>query len=247
MRFRFWDVVGMRKHLRRLSWVQSLALGAAAVGVVLLYIGLRKWIAVPDNPLLDIGISIGVLAVLFAMLLIGWSLVNQVAQRVWRQRVLRVARVARPSDVDSIIHTASGLPLADAAFELWMQRRRLDRLEGKLPAPAARKANVADPAELAVTVRQAFMNVLREQETAPDGPTFERLKRAQPQASDAELKQAIQAAVKLERDCVRHFSYQSDDLYENVTRAVELAKPDNPAFQERTYKLARDKLALSMR
>ena len=77
--------------------------------------------------------------------------------------------------------------------------------------------------------------------------TFDRLKEAHPEASDEDLKRAMKAAVKLNQDCVRHFSYSSRNYHDDVTRGVDLAKIENPDFQERTYKSAWNSLAWSMR
>jgi hypothetical protein len=53
--------------------------------------------------------------------------------------------------------------------------------------------------------------------------------------------------VKLEGDCTRFFSYQSPNYLDDVSRAVEQAKRENPGFQERTYEEASWDLARMMR
>ena len=83
--------------------------------------------------------------------------------------------------------------------------------------------------------------------TAHDGPTFDWLKDAHPEASDEELKAAIRAAVKLDEDCSKNFSHESTDYIENVKRAIEAAKNVNPGFLDRTYEVAENYLTTEMR
>jgi hypothetical protein len=76
-----------------------------------------------------------------------------------------------------------------------------------------------------------------ERDFAQDGPTFERLNRAHPNADDAEARPAIVAAVKFDRDCFRYFSYgRADDYWETVIRAVARAAADGPPYLETTYR-----------
>jgi hypothetical protein len=76
---------------------------------------------------------------------------------------------------------------------------------------------------------------------------FGRLKRAHPKAKDEDLKWAIKAAVKLDGDCTRFFSSKGPRYLDDVTQAVDLAKKENPGFQEQTYELASFDLARTMR
>ena len=125
------------------------------------------------------------------------------------------------SKVNQIIEGTSGIPLNDAAYAHWRQRRNLGLLE--------------------------FGPVERWHETAHDGPTFDSLKKAYPDARDEDLKQAIKAAVKLERDCTKNFSYQSWNYFDDVTRAVDQAKIENPDFREDTYRYLWNVMAREMR
>jgi hypothetical protein len=148
------------------------------------------------------------------------------------------------TEITPIIEGASHLPLYDAAYELWSRREEFKRLER--PAPSAKPQHV-DVDVFSRALRDAFAHVQHEIKTAHDGPTFERLKQAHPEASDDELKRAVKAAVKLEGDCLRNFSSQGPSYADDVTRAIELAKRDNPGFQERSYESAWYMLITAMR
>ena len=151
------------------------------------------------------------------------------------------------SEIDQIIEDASRLPVFDAAYELLVKRQQLDRLEQTAPSPRLQHANLSDPEFIKSAMRDAYARVQHQMRTAHDGPTFERLKRAHPETNDDDLKRAVKAAVKLEQDCVRYFSYEDSNYSNDVTRAIELAKRDNPGFQERTYESARYMLMIAMR
>ena len=53
--------------------------------------------------------------------------------------------------------------------------------------------------------------------------------------------------MKLDGDCTRFFSYKEPHYLDAVTRAMELAKKENPGFQEQTYESAAHYLAVMMR
>jgi hypothetical protein len=151
------------------------------------------------------------------------------------------------SQLDDAIARAAQLPLLDAAYGLWKEKSTLDRAE-QPPRPAPRAgANLRDPDVVKQLVRQAFAHVSHERATAHEGPTFDRLKRAHPEAPDDDLRTAIKAALKLEGDCLRHFSSTGADYFEDVRRAVALARQDNPGFREQTYRQAEHDLAVTMR
>src|SRR5271168_2472418 len=119
------------------------------------------------------------------------------------------------TEIEGMLAEAAGLPLMDAAFAVWRQRPRLDTLEGR-PTPEEVRVNRAmSPQQLSAKLRY-------DRDHAQDGPTFERLKRAHPQADDADIKQAIISAVKFDDDCFANFSY-GGDYWDNVVRAVASA------------------------
>jgi hypothetical protein len=95
-------------------------------------------------------------------------------------------------------------------------------------------------------VRAAIAKVSFDVVNAHDGPTFERLKRAHPHASDDEVRKAIKSAVKLDQDCQRFFSYGSN-YGEDLRSAVEAARKANPGFQDETYRRAELRLGFLMR
>ena len=151
------------------------------------------------------------------------------------------------SEADDIYDAASRLPLPDAAYYLWTSRWRLDRLERPAPTKPGKKTDVRDPQALARSVQDAFDRVRAQRAAAQDGPTFERVKRAHPEADSAAVKAAVVAALKFDTDCVRRFAPSRADLAKDVSHAIELARRDNPGFQEETYERARRHLAEAMR
>jgi hypothetical protein len=140
------------------------------------------------------------------------------------------------------------LPLLDAAYQLWMQRHRLDREE--TPTRARTPANAVNPPDV-VTIRklinEAIPRVIEERKTAHEGKTFTRLKAVHPEANDDDLKAAIKRAVMLDIDCVRNFSYMSPHYFDDCRRAVELSRAENPGFSDETYRLAEQHLMFAMR
>ena len=143
---------------------------------------------------------------------------------------------------ETIIAEAARLPLKDAAFELWRQKPRLDTFEGPRMTPEEiRAAHALSPQEVSAKVRY-------QRDHAQDGPTFQRLKRAHPDADDAEAKLAIIAAVQFDDACFRHFTVDSTDYWQRVVRAVELARQrESPGYLESTYQVACNNLAYYMK
>jgi hypothetical protein len=152
------------------------------------------------------------------------------------------------SSAEQILLEAAKLPPNDAAFWLWINKDQLDR-ETQTPPPAARKADLNDPGVFAKIVKTAIAHVLWEQENASDGPTFDRMKTAHPEASDRELKRSIKAAIKLYQDCCRYCSNQSQspNIFGVATAAIESAKRENPGFSEDTYRRAQFEMLQAMR
>lgn len=145
-----------------------------------------------------------------------------------------------------LIEQASVLPTNDAAYLLWQQRYRLNRLEGD-QSPKKPTDDLGTKEGFARTVRRAFASVTFERDNAQDGPTFRRLKQAHPNVGDESLRQAIKLAVKFDTDCTRYFSYSDGGLFADAKQAVERARADNPGFTEVTYRLAVQKLCEAMR
>jgi hypothetical protein len=75
---------------------------------------------------------------------------------------------------------------------------------------------------------------------------FKLLRAIFPQVAATEFDTAIAAALKLDQDCARYFTY-TDDYSADVDRAVKLAQISNPGFSPDTYKHAWHKLATAMR
>jgi hypothetical protein len=138
------------------------------------------------------------------------------------------------------IERAAGLPLLDAALLLWLQRRTLQRWDGKSSAPTLS----GNPAS---QIRQAIGALDAERAQAASGPTRDRLKIAHPEAEDAALMFAIERAVKLEKDCAAHFRRDGADLAADAKRAAERARADNPGFLDASYETLAQYLSTVMR
>ena len=138
------------------------------------------------------------------------------------------------------IERAAGLPLLDAALLLWLQRRALQRWDGKSSSPPL----AGDPAS---QIAQAIGALDAERAQAASGPTRDRLKRAHPAAADSDLALAIERAVKLEKDCASHFRRIGADLSADAKRAAESARADNPGFLDASYEAVAQYLCTMMR
>ena len=145
-------------------------------------------------------------------------------------------------EVETIIAEAAKLPLNDAAFLLWRQRPRLDTLEG--PVITREEIRIAR----ALSPEEIHDKVQYKRDHAQDGPTFDRLKRAHPQADDTAIKRAIIAAVRFDDACFKYFTLDSTDYWKRVVSAVALAqRKENPGYLESTYEAARNHVAYYMK
>jgi hypothetical protein len=154
---------------------------------------------------------------------------------------------AAVAECNPFIERASQLPLNDAAYYLWRWRQEINR-DKKVPPPPGYDL-------LIPTVDGSFRRAVDvwglvefDYNNAHRGPTFDRLKRAHPGTDDHELQRAIKLAVKFYRDCMRHFSYSADnDISDDVKKAMDLARKENPDFLDSTYDQARSLLRFMMR
>src|SRR5436190_24254423 len=102
---------------------------------------------------------------------------------------------------ENVYAEAATLPLKDAAFAIWRYKSNFDSEE--LPPPP--RVDLSDPEALR-RFNESFAERYRhEREFAHDGITFDRMKRLHPHARDADIKDAIKAAVTLDDDCNRYF------------------------------------------
>jgi hypothetical protein len=142
----------------------------------------------------------------------------------------------RLAGIAKIMIEAERLPLLDAAYHLYKKKNDLDRLERIQPPPQGEN-----------WAWQFTQQIMKERAGGYEAATFGRLKRAHPEADEAELAQALKASIKLDVDCLRHYSDDSPNHGKNLIRAIELARKDNPGFQEATYAAAFQDLAMAMR
>jgi hypothetical protein len=146
--------------------------------------------------------------------------------------------------VEDLIAKAAHLPLRDAAHAIWRHKSTFELLEGRVWPPR----DHSTPEATEKSRQASFAQIKYERDFAQDGPSFDRLKRAHPRATDAELKQAIIAAVQFDNDCFKYFSYgRGQDYLENVPRAVARAAQDHPPYLETTYRDAENWVAYNMK
>jgi hypothetical protein len=137
------------------------------------------------------------------------------------------------TEADEILAEARNLPLKDAAFLLWREGSKLDVLAWRSMPPAVRDLfRSGPPSESSVEIRS-------DHDHAEDGLTFDRLKLTHPGTDDAEVRQAIIAAVRFDDACFGYFNKIRGEFGERYERAVEFAERDHPGYLELTYQRAR--------
>lgn len=141
----------------------------------------------------------------------------------------------RAAEIAAIIARVAPLPLYDAAFALWRQMSRLDRLEGR---PTDEEVRI----NRSMSREQWWAKYRHQREHAYEGPMFGYLKRAHPHADDAELRAAIIKAVKFDDDCFNYFRWEGD-FWDCVVRAVARAQQLHPDYLDTTYRDARNHVA----
>ena len=137
-------------------------------------------------------------------------------------------------DEETIARTiaeASVLPLNDAAYLLWRECSTLDLLAWRAMPTNVRGLFRSRP-ENSIEVRF-------EHDNPEDGLTFDRLKLTHPGADDAEVRQAIIAAVRFDDACFGYFEKIKGEFGARFKRAVELAARDHPGYLALTYQRAR--------
>jgi hypothetical protein len=131
-----------------------------------------------------------------------------------------------------LLDEAAAMPLKDAAYQLWRWKHNFDTHELPSPPPIDAK----DPKLLEQLKGADFSTIYRfERANAHDGITFDRMKRIHPKATDADIKAAIKAAVKLDDDCSRYFDRNYTDFSAAIDNALAKATRENPGFLPNTY------------
>jgi hypothetical protein len=139
-------------------------------------------------------------------------------------------------DEETIARTiaeASVLPLKDAAYLLWRECSTLDLLAWRAMPPHVRDLFGS---------RLAGANSIEinfEHDHPEDGLTFDRLQLTHPGVDDAELRQAIIAAVRFDDTCFGYFEKIKSGFGARFKRAVELAAREHPGYLALTYQRAR--------
>jgi hypothetical protein len=154
-----------------------------------------------------------------------------------------MTRLAIVMTVDELLAEAAALPLRDAAYTVWRHKITFERFEGRVWP----RRDLSTPEAREIAIRESTARINHEHDFAQDGPTFDRLKRAHPDAAGSALKQAIVEAVKFDDDCFKYFSYGTEDFWETCLRAVERAAQNHPPYLETTYRDARNRVAYCMK
>jgi hypothetical protein len=150
----------------------------------------------------------------------------------------QIAQEAR-HEIAAIIAAAGKLPLHDAADDLLKYMPRLDSLEGRRPTPEQVRINRT------LSPEQWHAKYRYEREHTHEGPMFGNLKRAKPDADDADLRHAIIEAVKFYDACEKYFKWEGD-FWDCVAHAVAKAQREYPHYLDKTYRNARNHLAYLM-
>ena len=140
------------------------------------------------------------------------------------------------TEIEEIIAEAAALPLPDAAYAMWRRRYRLNSIEGRPTDEQVRLFRAMSPAEQSAQMRH-------DRDYAQDSPIFPHLKAAHPRVGDAEIKQAISAAVRFEDACFKYFVHDDTDYWERCVNAIARAEKENPGYLESTYRLAANDVA----
>ena len=139
-------------------------------------------------------------------------------------------------DEETIARTiaeASVLPLKDAAYLLWRECGKLDLLAWRAMPPNVRSLFRSR------RTGENSTEVGIEHDHPEDGLTFDRLKLTHPGVDDAELRQAIIAAVRFDDCCFGYFDKTKGEFGARFKRAVELAAREHPGYLGLTYQRAR--------
>jgi hypothetical protein len=143
---------------------------------------------------------------------------------------------------EDLIAEAAAMPLADAAFALWIKRDMLNRLEG------IDLVDVRHPKFAGMPARDAMAEVTKARDAAEAQLIFDRLKRAHPRATDAAARRAIASAQQFNDALFRCFTWRAgEEFIVCVQRAVSAARKRHPGYQETTYRDAENHVAYSMK
>jgi hypothetical protein len=148
-----------------------------------------------------------------------------------------------PTTIADIIQKAAALPLRDAAYLIWREKIHFERLEGR----SWPKKDMSTPEARFRSMQEITAQLKQEHDFAQDGPSFDRLKRAHPNAPDLELKRAIVTAVQFDDACFRHFERCGRNEWEAAKRAVARAANEHPGYLEETLFDARNWVAFNMK
>jgi hypothetical protein len=135
---------------------------------------------------------------------------------------------------DRVWKNVQTLPLQDAALHLWRYRYEFDVLE----FPMSKWAPHANEPDEKKKMDLIMAQIRHEHDFAHEGPIFDRLKRAQPRASDEDIRNAIKSALKMWDDCNRHFDGNWSDLGRALDNALAKARRENPGFLDETWQHA---------
>ncbi len=154
------------------------------------------------------------------------------------------------SAIEDAIQNASRRPLYDAAYNLWSMHHELNWLEVPNQSTEMRGDMFGSPAKFRTQVlpivRRVVAQIRFEGDNARDGATFGKLKKAHPECEPNELKAAIDAALKLQRDSDSNFVY-TGKLVEDAFRAASLARENNPGFTDEIYRKESTRLCIQNR
>jgi hypothetical protein len=141
-------------------------------------------------------------------------------------------------EVRTVLDAVSQETLFDAAYILNRQKSTLTMHERQAGLhPPSPEVDLSSWDATRRLIKATYARLLAEREVEHMGPSFCRLKAAHPEASDDDVRRAIRATIKLEKDIVnpgRRFS--TGDYWKDTNDWVRWAFDMNPGFTEATFR-----------
>jgi hypothetical protein len=136
-----------------------------------------------------------------------------------------------------ILEALSQETLFDAAYLLYRQKSTLTMHERDAGLhPPSPEVDLSTWAATSKLIRSTYARLVAEREVEHLGPSFYRLKAAHPDAADDDVRSAIRAVVKLEKDLMNPGrTFSTGNHWKDTEDWVRWALDMNPGFSEATF------------
>lgn len=141
-------------------------------------------------------------------------------------------------EVRAILEAVSRETLFDAAYVLYRQKSTLTMHERAAGLhPPSPQVDLSSWAATSKLIRETYAGLVEERDVEHLGPSFYRLKAAHPEASDDDVRRAICATVKLEKDIINPGrTFSTGNRWKDTEDWVRWAFDMNPGFTEVTFR-----------